>query len=560
MKYSLALMTLAFAGQAMAYHPPQLQPEKVQQEAKRYLIKFKHDLAATDGPMVSATQQIQQLNGEPKHILRAQNAIAATLTLDALATLKEHPNVEFIEEDPVREFAHKGYITYGVKMTQAPLIADTASSNQKVCIIDTGYDSTHEDLPNSANVTGEVLNTLSITRDIGDWFEDSYGHGTHIMGTVASLGNNIGYEGIVPSGALNIHHVKIVDHPGYWRMFGSDVIAAVNACQNAGATVVNMSIAGWEMSEVEEFALQDAYDAGMLLVAAGGNYGDSSYAYPASYKSVVSVGAIDEDHNPWMFTQENDQIELVAAGVTVSSTLPNNRYGAWDGTSVAAPHITGVAALVWSHFPECSPYNIRDALVNSALDLGDAGQDNYFGHGIVQAKGAYDWLVANGCATPLSTIPETEFTDGQDFIDVTQATLAEDFETWLPTNTYQEPRTRNNIAWSSPVNLYTMNFRNGATLGPVSSNMLMAAGAEIFDLTFETPITGIGFNHLTNGMAPNEITINFTDGTNKTFSADGNPSLMHFWGYVSEKEISSVRFSNNLGGIINTMIDNVYIR
>lgn len=557
MKYPLALIALAVAGQAAAYQLPPLTQHDVKNEPKRFLIKYKNALHTTRSPMLSATQKIQQLNGETKHILTKQNAIAATLTVEAAAELAEDPNIAFIEEDPIREFAHKGYITYGVEMTQAPLVQDTASSNQKVCIIDTGYDASHEDLPNGANITGEVLNTLTINRDIGVWNEDTYGHGTHIMGTIASLGNNIGYEGIVPSGALNIHHVKIVDHPGYWRMFGSDIIAAVDACQNAGATVVNMSIAGSEMSELEETALQDAYDAGLLLVAAGGNYGDSSYFYPASYKSVISVGGVDENKAPWMFTQENDQIELVAAGVEVSSTLPGNRYGSWDGTSVATPHVTGVAALVWSHFPECSPYKIREALTASALDLGDTGKDNIYGFGVVQAKAAYDWLSDNGC---VEALPEQEFDTPQDFIDTTGAVLVEDFETWLPTPGYQDPRTRNGIAWSTGVNFYTINFQNGAILGPVTSNMLMSAGPENFTLTFEESVTGIGFNHLTNSLAPSDISVVFKDGTSKAFVVDGSPYSLQFWGYVSEKEIASVTFVNSLGGIVNALIDNVYIR
>lgn len=559
MKYPLALIALAVSSQVAAYQLPPLQQHNVKQEAKRYLIKYKRDLRATLSPMLSATHQIQQLNGATKQILHKQNTIAAELSKAALAELREDPNIEFIEEDPIREFAGFGQPTYGVEMTQAPLLASAASSNQKVCIIDTGYDSDHEDLPSGANITGEVLNTLTVNRDIGVWNEDTYGHGTHIMGTIAALNNGIGYQGIVPTGALNIHHVKIVDHPGYWRMFGSDVVAAVNACKNAGATVVNMSIAGWDMSEVEETALQDAYDDGLLLVAAGGNYGDTSYAYPASYKSVVSVGGIDKNRDKWMFTQENDQIELVAAGVEVASTLPNDRYGKWDGTSVAAPHVTGVAALVWGHFPDCSPYQIREALVESALDIGPAGRDNTYGYGIVQAQAAYDWLTANTCSSS-NTLPEQQFDNLQEFVDTTQATLAEDFETWLPTNAYHSAKTVNDISWSSTVNLYTTDFKNGATLGPVDSNMLMSVGPELMDMAFETPVTGVGFNYLANGLTPNVISVTFTDGTSKVFNAGGTPTSLHFWGYVSEKEIASVRFANQLGGIYNTMIDNVYTR
>lgn len=392
------LLFAALAAAAPSMQTPVFQQEQLQPLAKRYLVKFKHDITPNEFPLVSAEQRIYNLKGETKQLLTTQNAIAAVLDKQALNQLRTDPNVLLIEEDPVRELAHKGYTTYGVKMVQAPLVQDTASSNQKVCIIDTGYDARHEDLPSGANITGETLDTTGGSRSLGNWFEDSYGHGTHVMGTITSLGNNIGYEGILPNGSVNIHHVKIIDHPGYWRVYGSDLIAAVDACKTAGATVVNMSIAGWNSSELEESAMQSAYDSGLLLVAASGNMGDSQYAYPASYKSVVSVGAIDENKEAWMFTQHNSQIELVAPGVQVDSTLPNNRYGKWDGTSTAAPHVSGVASLVWSHFPNCSSTRIREALTESALDLGVQGRDDTFGNGLVQAQAAMNWLETNGCS------------------------------------------------------------------------------------------------------------------------------------------------------------------
>lgn len=374
------------------------QQHQQQPLTKRYLIQFAHEITPTESPLVSGEQRIHNLRGEIKHLLHAQKAIAANLTEQAAKQLQQDPAISYIEEDPRRELAHKGYITYGVNMVQAPLVTDSASSNQKVCIIDTGYDSNHEDLPNGAQVTGEVIDSTGGQRDLGQWYEDSYGHGTHVMGTIASLGNNIGYEGILPSGALNIHHVKVIDHPGYWRIYGSDLIAAINACDNAQATLANMSIAGWQPSKIEEDAFQQAYDNGMLLVAASGNMGDNQYAYPASYPSVISVGAIDEQQEAWMFTQTNDQIELVAPGVEIDSTLPNNRYGKWDGTSTAAPHVSGVAALVWSHFPSCSNSRIREALSASALDLGPEGYDQTYGNGLVQAQNAMNWLESHGCA------------------------------------------------------------------------------------------------------------------------------------------------------------------
>lgn len=171
---------------------------------------------------------------------------------------------------------------------------------------------------------------------MGEWSTDTYGHGTHVAGTISALNNSVGIDGISPNGLLNLHIVKVIHKANYWAYWGSDVIAAVQSCQTAGATVINMSLAGTSSSTAEQQALQSAYDSGILLVGAAGNRGNDSYYYPASYDSVISVGAVDQTSTAWDYTQTNDQIELVAPGVGVESTLPNNRYGLFDGTSAAA--------------------------------------------------------------------------------------------------------------------------------------------------------------------------------------------------------------------------------
>lgn len=372
----------------------------------RYIIKFRDIASTADNPLLapqqSLEQHIQAIGGTVLHRLPSVSSVAAMLSSDQVAALKANRQVERIEKDPVRELAHKGRFTYGVSMIQAPEVSDADTGNQTVCIIDTGYDANHEDLPSGVNVTGAVVNTLTTAYDIGDWFEDSYGHGTHVFGTIAALGNNLGYEGILPSNLAKYHHVKVVHHKGYWRFWGSDLIAGLAECRNAGATVVNMSLAGTNTSEAEREAMNQAYADGVLLVAAGGNFGSDEKFYPASYDSVIAVGAIDEAFNAWQFTQRNEQIELVAPGVNVVSTLPNNQYRGWDGSSVATPHVTGVAALVWSQFPTCSNTKIREALRQSALDLGESGKDDTYGYGVVQAKAAVDWLTTNGCGLPKS--------------------------------------------------------------------------------------------------------------------------------------------------------------
>lgn len=101
----------------------------------------------------------------------------------------------------------------------------------------------------------------------------------------------------------------------------------------------------------------------------------------------MSVAAVDADMNNAAFSQFNDQVEIAAPGVKVLSTFPPNTYQVLSGTSMACPYVAGVAAEVWSHFPDCTNNQIRNVLLKTALDRGAAGYDVNYGHGIVQAKG-----------------------------------------------------------------------------------------------------------------------------------------------------------------------------
>jgi serine protease len=158
-----------------------------------------------------------------------------------------------------------------------------------------------------------------------------------------------------------------------------------------------MSIGGGASSTTEENAFIAAANAGLINIAAAGNDGNTAHSYPASYNSVMSVGALDSNKNIASFSQRTNQVEIAAPGVAVNSTIIGNSYASWDGTSMATPHVSAVAALVWSHFPSCTGEDIRQAMTATAEDLGSAGRDNTYGYGLVQAKAMYDGLAANGC-------------------------------------------------------------------------------------------------------------------------------------------------------------------
>ncbi len=378
LKRTLLLSTIAMGMSTIA-------TAQTSSDSERYVIQYK------DNARVNFSTQIASAKGEIKTVIPRQNVVAAVLPKAEAKKLKGDPNILSIEIDPKR-YLMAEETPYGITMVQAQQLSDAGTGNQTVCITDTGFDRSHIDLQ-AVRVTG---NDGYGGNDSGNWYNDGDGHGSHVAGTIAALGgNNEGVVGVNPGNKLNLHIVKVFDDNGNWA-YGSDMAKAVEQCTDAGSNIISMSLGGGGSSAAEEAAFDRARDAGVLNIAAAGNDGNSSKSYPASYDSVVSVAAVDSSGTVADFSQYNNQVEIAAPGVAVKSTIPGNKYATWSGTSMATPHVAGVAALVWSHYPDCSGEEIRAALNATALDKGAAGRDTKYGYGIVQAKAAFDSLV-DGC-------------------------------------------------------------------------------------------------------------------------------------------------------------------
>jgi subtilisin family serine protease len=340
----------------------------------RYLVKFRDH--------GRGRAALHAAGGRIALDLAPQGAAAAILPDAAVEALARNPHVEYIEVDPVRE-AQAEIPPYGISMVEADGVSDAAAANTTVCIVDSGYFAAHPDLPDDpAKVTG-AGNAAT-----GDWRRDGCEHGTHVAGTIAALLNGIGVIGVLPTAQVHLHIIKIFDDRCSWT-YASSLIDALNRCRAAGANVVNMSLGGHSPSDTERAAFEQAYRDGMLTVAAAGNDGGRRFLYPASYDAVVSVGAVDENRVIASFSTHNDQVELVGPGVRVLSTVPSGTgYAYYSGTSMATPHVAGVAALVWSHRPELTNVQLRGLLRASSQDLGARGRDEYYGYGLVRAAAA----------------------------------------------------------------------------------------------------------------------------------------------------------------------------
>lgn len=313
------------------------------------------------------------------------------------------------EEEHGRKLAEE--TPYGINMVRSkdlitaaglPPLQTTGQPQKTICVIDTGYALGHPDLPDTSHgVAG--FNPYSK----GSWSVDKDGHGSHCAGTIGAIsGNGIGVASVNPDPTKFKFRIgKGLEDSGWGTT--AAILDAVENCVENGAEVISMSLGGSGYSSVANDAYKRAYDAGTLIIAAAGNDGNNEYSYPASYKYVISVAAVNSNRNAASWSQWNDQVEISGPGVGVKSTVSDKggkgfNYASYSGTSMATPHVAGVATLVWSYFPECSNHQIRQALLMSAVDAGTNGCDTKYGHGIVDAMAAYNILNNGNCGN----IPE----------------------------------------------------------------------------------------------------------------------------------------------------------
>jgi subtilisin family serine protease len=211
--------------------------------------------------------------------------------------------------------------------------------------------------------------------------EDDNGHGTHVAGIIAAAGNNaIGVAGI--AWRTRLMPVRVLDSDGLgWE---SDIIQGLSYAIANGARVINLSLGLNQSSPALAAAVARAEAQGVLIVAAAGNSG-GAVLYPAAYPTVLSVGASDQDDRRASFSSQGARLDLLAPGVDILSTWNGVPYFVRSGTSMAAPHVAGVAGLLMAHMPGLSAAQARTCLLRSATDLGAPGWDAQSGWGRLNA-------------------------------------------------------------------------------------------------------------------------------------------------------------------------------
>lgn len=362
---------------------------------------------------------VRGFGGTIRHTYWLVQAIAAEVPQAAVQALRNNPNVTSVDlDETVYEIDAELDNTWGVKHIGAGEVhaggnkgwLDVPAEGVKVCVIDSGVDYTHPEMLNRYRGGWNYANNGNLSDDP---FDDR-GHGTHVTGSILALDDDAGVVGVAPEAWLYAY--KILNAAGSGDT--SDAIDALQKCIDVGGQVTNSSF-GTQTDPGIAFktAYDNAYNQyGLVHVAAAGNAligRCRSVAFPARYDSVIAVTATDANNKLAGFSCTGPEAELAAPGVNINSTVPDGSagsctycdssgYSTLSGTSMASPHVAGVAALIIAYGITDND-DVRARLQQTADDLGSAGRDSNYGYGLVDA------LEAAG-GGPVNTAPNVTIT------------------------------------------------------------------------------------------------------------------------------------------------------
>jgi subtilisin len=332
--------------------------------------------------------------------------VIAQLTDAEIASLKKNGNIAKVEEDAPcyaigGPFAHLAVenqpsaqaetIPAGVQQISAPRAWDySMGKGMKVAVIDTGIDFNHSDLkPNYVGGVSFVPGTSSPM--------DDQGHGTHCAGTIAAAFTGSGVLGVAPMASL--YAVKVLDQAGSGQF--SWIIAGIDWAIQQGIHIISMSLGGPAAPTALKTMCDTAWSKGLLVVAAAGNENiddpvppaASNVGFPGKYKSVIAVSAIDSSNLVATFSSRGPEVDVATPGVNVLSTRLGGGTTTMSGTSMACPHVAGLAALAWGSHRFSKNEQIWNLIASTVDNLGAPGWDLLYGYGRVNAATAAAALV-----------------------------------------------------------------------------------------------------------------------------------------------------------------------
>jgi subtilisin family serine protease len=302
-------------------------------------------------------------------------AVVGEFSDESVAELESRSDVRYVEDDvPVFALpataaddvsASDQGVPWGIERVGAETAHDDGhtGSGAHIAILDTGIDAEHPDLAPSI---GEGYAIEECDDDCAAPWDDDHTHGTHCAGIAAAVDNGRGVVGV--GAGATLHSVKVLSNEGSGSATG--VAEGIKWAADQGYEVISMSLGATQGASIIQDALQYAQDAGSLVVAAAGNEGPciDCVHYPGAYPEAVAVGSINRFDDLSEFSSTGDEVEVVAPGTEIMSTVTGGGYRAYSGTSMATPHVAGAAAVLMSEGR--SAQETRELLRSSAEDLG----------------------------------------------------------------------------------------------------------------------------------------------------------------------------------------------
>lgn len=328
-----------------------------------------------------------------QHEFESVPAVSATVTSNDLYGLTKNPDIAYIEQNITFRTTHGELRTASLRSEQSEWSFQAVQPvnmwdkgytgrGVKVAVIDSGI-SAHDEL----SIAGGIS-----TVDYTTSYSDDEGHGTHVAGIIAAHNNGYGIAGIAPD--VQLYAIKAMGRDGKGSL--QDLLEGLDWAIQNRMDIINMSLVSDADSQLLHEMVDQAYAAGMTIVGSAGNSQTDQAGnpiptdihtinYPAKYDSVIAVAAVDSMNQRAAFSSVGSEVEVAAPGVDVISTYvqPDGTaiYAKASGTSQAAPHVTGMLALLKQQYPGMSNAQLRKEVRKFAVDIGAPGRDIEFGYG-----------------------------------------------------------------------------------------------------------------------------------------------------------------------------------
>ncbi len=420
--FSSVLLLVTIACLALNYTPNELIVKTINRE-NTFTLEANTDFTRwIKSYRVRSIKAVSETNNNGYFVIQTERDIP----LSEIESRKErYPDVDFIQPNYINKFHSRTTDPYYpqqlLNLCNVPnaWAYSTGSEDIIVAVIDSGIALNHPDLTNVVYVNeGEIPNN-GIDDDNNGYIDDVHGwdfadapllnnialgdyierdndpsdenyHGTHVSGIIAAETNNgIGVAGVMWNvRLLPVRGGFMTSSGGYLQ--DDDVSASLIYATDMGAKVINMSWGDQNYSPIIADACQYAYDHGVILVASSGNDPGPIVSYPARLSNVISVGSVDRYKMLSSFSSYGSDLDVVAPGSQIMSTYDpeseNGGYQEQSGTSMAAPHVTGIIGLLLSYKPDLNFEEVKTLLYSTSEDLGTPGFDQYFGYGLIDAE------------------------------------------------------------------------------------------------------------------------------------------------------------------------------